>query len=125
MFWGSIVAFIAIFACRQIPSLVIHHVLFDKMKKRPDCLVKLRNGENLDCSAYFTKVKKISKVLKHMFKTAGVSGTLEKLNGKHLLKSLLDKTSCTINSGKRGKRAQVKKQPKAQIEGSSRREKVM
>lgn len=68
MLWGSAVAFIAIFACRQIPSLVIHHILFDRMKKRPDCLVKLRNGENWVCSTYFTNFKKISKVLMHMLK---------------------------------------------------------
>lgn len=42
--------------------------------------------------------------------TTGVAGASETLNGKHLLKSLLGKTSCTISSGKRGKSEQVKKQ---------------
>lgn len=58
MLWGSKVAFIADFACRHIPSLMVHHILYDRMKKRPDCLAKLGNGENLDCSTYFINIKK-------------------------------------------------------------------
>ena len=55
-------------------------------------------------------LKRSAKYLSTCSRTTGVTGTPEKLNSKHFLKSPLDKTSCTINSGKRGKREQVKKQ---------------
>lgn len=52
--------------------------------------------------------KKSAKYISTCSRTIGVIGTSEKLNGKHLLKSLSGKTSCTIKSGKRGKSEQVK-----------------
>lgn len=101
---GQCSGFHCYFSCRQIPSLGIHHIFFDRMKKRPDWLVKLRNGENLVSSNYFTNFKNTSKYLSTCSRTTAVTGTPGKLNSKHLLKSLLDKTSCTINSGKRGEK---------------------
>jgi len=55
-----------------------------------------------------SSLKMSAKYMSTCSKTTGVTGTSEKLNGKLLLKSLLGKISCTINSGKRGKSKQVK-----------------